>query len=67
MDLIPDLAQPVKETSIASRFGVGRRCGSDLALPWLWCRQAAVAPILPVAWKLPYAAGVALIKKSDSS
>ena len=27
--------------------GVGRRCGSDLLLLWLWCRPAAVAPIRP--------------------
>ena len=40
--------------------GVGRRCGSDLALLWLWCRPAAAAPIRPLAWELPYAAGVAL-------
>ena len=25
----------------------------------LWCRQAAVAPIRTLAWKLPYAMGVA--------
>ena len=29
--------------------GVGRRCGSDLALLWLWCRPAATAPIQPLA------------------
>ena len=23
----------------------------------LWCRPAAVAPIQPLAWELPYAAG----------
>ena len=40
--------------------GIGRRCGSDLALLWLWCRLAAVAPIQHLAWELPYAAGVAL-------
>ena len=44
--------------------GVGCRCGSDLALLWLWCRPAATAPIQPRAWKPPYATGVALkIKK----
>ena len=42
--LIPDLAQWVK----------------DLALLWLWRRPAAIAPIQPLAWELPYAAGVAL-------
>ena len=42
--LIPDLAQRVK----------------DLALPWLRCRSAAAAPIRPLAWEPPCAAGVAL-------
>ena len=41
---------------------VGHRRGSDLALLWLWYRPAAAAPILPLAWELPYAAGVALKK-----
>ena len=28
--------------------GVGRRQGSDLVRPWLWCRPAAAAPIQPL-------------------
>ena len=28
-------------------------------LLWLCCRPAAAAPILPLAWELPYAVGVA--------
>ena len=40
--------------------GVGHRRGSDLALLWLWRRPAAAAPIGPLAWELPYAAGMAL-------
>ena len=32
-------------------------------LLWLWCRLAAAAPIQPLAWKLSYAAGVALKPK----
>ena len=40
--------------------GIGHRCGSDLALLWLWCRLAAVAPISPPAWEPPYVVGVAL-------
>ena len=44
---IPGLAQWVK----------------DPELLWLWCRPAAVAPIRPLVWKLPYAAGVALKRK----
>ena len=40
--------------------GVGRRLSLDPALLWLWCRPAATAPIRPLAWEPPYAAGVAL-------
>ena len=39
---------------------VGRRQGSDPALLWLWHRPAAAAPIRPLAWETPYAAGAAL-------
>ena len=39
----------------AMSCGVGRRHGSALALLWLWCRQAATAPISPLAWEPPYA------------
>ena len=42
--------------------GVVCRCGSDPALLWLWCRLAAIAPIRPLAWEPPYAAGAALEK-----
>ena len=35
--------------------GVGRRQGSDPELLWLWCKQAAIAPIRPLAWEPPYA------------
>ena len=45
--------------------GVGRRWGSDLTLLWLWSRLAAVAPIRPLAWELPYAAGVTLKNKTN--
>ena len=43
--------------------GVGHRCGSDLALLWLWCRPAPAALIQPLAWELPYA----FIKRKASS
>ena len=42
--------------------GVGRRCNLDPTLLWLWCRLAAVAPIQPLAWELPYGAGGVLNK-----
>ena len=47
-------------SSVAVSCGVGRRCGTDLALLWLWCRPAAVAPIGSLAWELPHAVGAAL-------
>ena len=40
--------------------GIGHRRGPDPVLLWLWHRPAAVAPIPPLAWKLPYAMDVAL-------
>ena len=42
--------------------GVGHRCGSDPILLWLWCRPAATALIIPLAWEPPYAVGAALEK-----
>ena len=39
---------------------LSRKPGSDPVLLWLWHRLAAVAPIHPLAWELPYAMGVAL-------
>lgn len=43
--------------------GVGCRRGSDPALLGLWCRRAAVAPIGPLTWDPPYAAGAPLKKR----
>ena len=40
-----------------------RRHASDPVSLWLWRRLAAVAPIRPVAWELPYASGAALKSK----
>ena len=45
--------------------GVGRRHCLDPALLWLWCRLAALAPIRPLAWELPYATGAALEKDKE--
>ena len=45
---------------VAVSCGIGRRCGLDLVLLWLWL--AAVASIRPLAWEPPYAVGVALKK-----
>ena len=35
----------------------------DPVLLWLWCRVAVAALIQPLAWELPFAAGVALKRK----
>ena len=45
--------------------GVGCRSGSDPELLWLWRRLVATAPIRPLAWELPYAAGAALERQKD--
>ena len=48
-------------------YGVGHRRGSDLVLLWLWCRLVAAAPIRPLAWELPHAAGAALKKQKQTN
>ena len=48
---------------VAVSCGVGRRCGSDPVLLWLWCRLVATAPIRPLAWERPHATGAALKSK----
>ena len=48
---------------VAVSCGVGCRHGSDPELLWLWRKQAAVAPIWPLAWGVPCAAGAALKSK----
>ena len=59
---IPGLAQWVNDPSLPLSCGAGRRCSSDPALLWLWCRSVAAALIRPLAWKPPYAASAALEK-----
>ena len=44
---------------VAVSCAVGCRRGSDPALLWLWRRPVATAPIQPLAWEPPYAAGAA--------
>ena len=47
-------------SSVAMNCGVGCRHSLDPASLWLCYRLAAVAAVRPLAWELPYAAGVAL-------
>ena len=56
---VPALAQWVKGSGVAVSCGVGCRLGSDPTLLWLWRRLVATAPIGPLAWEPPYAAGAA--------
>ena len=60
---IPGPAQWVRYARVAVRCGAVRKCGSDLALLWLGRRLAAAGWIQPLAWELPYDAGMALKKK----
>ena len=46
-------------SGIAVSCGVGCRCGSDLALLWLWHRLVATALIRRLPWEPPYAMGAA--------
>ena len=46
--------------------GVSHRCSLDLALLRLWRSLAAIAPIRPLAWEPPYAAGAALKKRTKT-
>ena len=48
--------------SVAVSCGVGCRPGSDPALPWLWKRLVATAPVRPLAWEPPHAASAVLEK-----
>ena len=43
--------------------GIGRRCGSDPPLLWLWYRPEVAALIGPLAWEFPYAMSTALKSK----
>ena len=46
--------------AIAMSCGVGHRAALSLVILLLKCRPAAVAPIGPLAWELPYVTGAAL-------
>ena len=52
------MAQWVRIRPLASFSGF-----KDPVLLWLWCWPAAAAPIGPLAWELPHAAGVSLKKQ----
>ena len=59
--LIPDLTQWLRIWRCSELWLGRRRCSyPTLLLLWLWHRPAATALIRPIAWKPPYAEGVAL-------
>ena len=66
---VPGPIQWVKDPALMINVscGVGCRHGWDLVLLWLWYRVAPVAPIPPLAWELPYAAGVAPQSKNKQT
>ena len=51
-------------SGVAMSCGVGCRYGLDPEWLWLWLWPAAVAPIQPLAWEIPYATGMALKSKN---
>ena len=46
-------------------YGIGHRRSSNPVWLWLWYGPTAAAPIPPLAWELPYAAGVGLKRKKE--
>ena len=52
--LVPWVKDPVR---------VGRRCGLDPLLLWLWCKPAATTPVQSLAWALSYVMAAALKRK----
>ena len=61
--MITDFAQWVKGSGVGASSDEVRRRGLDLVLLCLWHGLAAVAPIQPLAWELPYAVHVAIKRK----
>ena len=62
---IPGLPQLVKDLALPWA-GWGCRCIFDPAWLWLWCRLAAAALILPLAWEHPYAKDEPLKSKTKN-
>ena len=54
------LTNPARNHQVAGSIPGPTEWVKDLALLCLWCRPATVAPIRPVAWEPPCAAGAAL-------
>jgi len=50
---------PTRNHEVVSEIPGPSQWVKDLTLLWLWHRPAVVAPIRPLAWEPPYAAGAA--------
>ena len=61
--LIPGFAQWVKDLVLLCRLQMWLGSG----VLWLWCKPAAIPPIQPLAWKPPYAAGMALKRQKNNN
>ena len=57
------LVNPTRNHDVSSSIPGLAQWVKDPVLLWLWCRQAATAPIQPLAWEPPYATDAALKKK----
>ena len=65
--MIPGLAQWVKDLELLGAVVYVVDVGSDLVLLWLWHRPTATAPIRPLIWEPPYAAGTALKRQNKQT
>ena len=53
------LTNPTRNHEVAGLVPALAQWVNDPALLWLWRRPVATAPIQPLAWEPPYAAGAA--------